>query len=54
MDLRKDAFIGAAEYACRARDLVLNEGTKGQGRLTFGVVDLKPQVANIVPSYNFV
>ncbi len=49
MDLRKDAFTGAAEYACRARELVLKEGTKGQGRLTFGVVDLKPQVANIVP-----
>ncbi|MDX1488107.1 MAG: Zn-dependent hydrolase [Acidiferrobacterales bacterium] len=49
MDLRKDAFTGAAEYACLARQLVLDEGTKGQGRITFGVVDLKPQVANIVP-----
>ncbi len=49
MDLRRDAFTGAAEYACRARELVLKEGTKGQARLTFGVVDLKPQVANIVP-----
>jgi N-carbamoyl-L-amino-acid hydrolase len=49
MDLRKDAFTGAAEYACFARQLVLDEGTKGQGRITFGVVDLKPQVANVVP-----
>jgi hydantoinase/carbamoylase family amidase len=49
MHLRKDAFTGAAEYACLARQLVLDEGTKGQGRITFGVVDLKPQVANIVP-----
>jgi hydantoinase/carbamoylase family amidase len=49
MDLRKDAFTGAVEYACLARQLVLKEGTKGQARLTFGVVDLKPQVANIVP-----
>lgn len=49
MDLRRDAFAGAAEYACRARELVLKEGTKGQGRLTFGVVDLKPKVANVVP-----
>jgi N-carbamoyl-L-amino-acid hydrolase len=49
MDLRKDAFTGAAEYACLARQLVLDEGTNGQGRITFGVVDLKPQVANIVP-----
>lgn len=49
MHLRRDAFTGAAEYACRARELVLKEGSEGQGRLTFGVVDLKPQVANVVP-----
>lgn len=49
MDLRKDAFTGAAEYAYLARQLVLNEGTKGLGRITFGMVDLQPQVANIVP-----
>ena len=49
MDLRKDAFTGAAEYALLARQLVLDRGTNGQGRITFGMVDLKPQVANIVP-----
>lgn len=49
MELRKDAFSGAAEYACRARQLILDKGTNGQGRITFGVVELKPQVANIVP-----
>lgn len=49
MHLRKDAFAGAAEYACLARQLILDEDTTRQGRITFGVVDLKPQVANIVP-----
>jgi hydantoinase/carbamoylase family amidase len=49
MHLRRDAFAGAAEYACRARELILKESSEGNGRLTFGEVDLKPQVANIVP-----
>ncbi|MFQ5994125.1 MAG: Zn-dependent hydrolase [Acidiferrobacterales bacterium] len=49
MDLRKDAFAGAAEYAYLARRLVLDEGTQGEARITFGVVDLKPQVANVIP-----
>lgn len=49
MDLRKDAFTGAAEYAYRARRMVLEEGTKGRARITFGVVDLLPQATNIVP-----
>lgn len=49
MHARKDAFTGAAEYACLARQLALDESTNGQARLTFGVVDLKPQVANVIP-----
>jgi len=49
MDLRKDAFTGAAEYASRARQMVLEEGTERRARITFGIVDLLPQAANIVP-----
>ena len=48
MDLRKDAFMGAAAYATRARELVLAEGSP-HARLTFGIVETKPQSANIVP-----
>jgi N-carbamoyl-L-amino-acid hydrolase len=48
MDLRKDAFMGAAIYAGRARELVLAEGSE-HARLTFGIVETKPQAANIVP-----
>jgi N-carbamoyl-L-amino-acid hydrolase len=48
MDLRKDAFMGAAEFAARARELVLGMGSE-HARLTFGIVEAKPQVANIVP-----
>ncbi len=49
MDLRKDAFTGAAEYAYRTRQMVLEEGTEGRARITFGVVELQPQATNIVP-----
>ena len=49
MDLRKDAFTGAAEYAYRMRRLVLEEGTKERARITFGIVDLEPGASNIVP-----
>lgn len=49
MDLRKDAFTGAAEYAYRMRQTVLAEGTKDRARITFGIVDLLPGAANIVP-----
>jgi N-carbamoyl-L-amino-acid hydrolase len=48
MDLRKDAFMGAAAYAVRARELVLAQGSP-HARLTFGIVETKPQAANIVP-----
>lgn len=48
MELRKDAFMGAAVYAARAREFVLAEGSE-HARLTFGIVESKPQSANIVP-----
>ncbi len=48
MELRKDAFMGAAHYAAEARELVLEKGSS-HARLTFGIVETKPQAANIVP-----
>ncbi len=49
MATRRDAFLGAAEFAVRARDLVLARGSR-HARLTFGVVEVRPQVPNIVPA----
>lgn len=48
MTIRRDAFLGAAEFAVRARELVRARGTR-HSRLTFGVVEVRPQVPNIVP-----
>ncbi len=49
MDLRRDAFTGAAEFCTRARAHVLKHGTPGRVRITYGIVELKPQSHNIVP-----
>src|SRR5574337_923690 len=49
MARRKDAFLAAAEYALRARELVVKKGS-GQSATNFGVVEVKPGVTNIVPS----
>lgn len=49
MARRKDAFLGAAEYALRARELVVKRG-RGQSVTNFGVVEVSPGVANIVPA----
>ncbi|MCX5733573.1 MAG: Zn-dependent hydrolase [candidate division NC10 bacterium] len=49
---RKDALLGAADLIRRGRDLVLAEGTPAS-RLTVGVVQVKPGVANIVPAEVF-
>jgi N-carbamoyl-L-amino-acid hydrolase len=49
MTRRKDAFLAAAEYALKARDLVVKKGS-GRSVTNFGVVEVKPGVANIVPS----
>jgi beta-ureidopropionase / N-carbamoyl-L-amino-acid hydrolase len=52
MSMRKDAFLGAAEFGLRARELVLTEGS-GTTVGTVGAVDLKPGASNIVPETAF-
>jgi N-carbamoyl-L-amino-acid hydrolase len=48
MARRRDAFLAAADYALRARDLVVERG--GERSVTnFGVVSVHPGVSNIVP-----
>jgi len=48
MARRRDAFLAAADYALRARDLVVARG--GERSVTnFGVVTVHPGVSNIVP-----
>jgi N-carbamoyl-L-amino-acid hydrolase len=49
MDRRRDAFLGAAEYALKARDLVVRRGS-GVSVTNVGVVQVSPGVTNIVPS----
>jgi N-carbamoyl-L-amino-acid hydrolase len=49
MDRRRDAFLGAAEYALRSRDLVTGRG--GPASVTnIGVVQVHPGASNIVPA----
>ena len=48
MDRRKDAFLTAAEYATKSRELVVRDGL-GRAVTTIGVVDVRPGVPNIVP-----
>ena len=48
MERRRDAFLGAAEYALRARDLVVKHG-EGRSVTNVGVVGIHPGVSNIVP-----
>ncbi len=48
MDRRKDAFLTAAEYATKSRELVVRGG-QGHAVTTIGVVDVRPGVPNIVP-----
>ncbi|HET7343972.1 MAG TPA: M20 family metallo-hydrolase [Methylomirabilota bacterium] len=48
MERRRDAFLGAAEYALRARDLVVERGG-GRSVTNVGVVAVHPAVSNIVP-----
>jgi N-carbamoyl-L-amino-acid hydrolase len=52
MAMRKDAFLGAAEFGLRAREMVLVEGS-GTTVGTVGVMDLKPGASNIVPETAF-
>ena len=49
MERRKDSFLAAAEYALKARDLVVRRGS-GRSVTNFGVVEVKPGVPNIVPA----
>jgi N-carbamoyl-L-amino-acid hydrolase len=52
MSMRKDAFLGAAEFGLRAREMVLAEGS-GTTVGTVGVLELKPGASNIVPESAF-
>jgi N-carbamoyl-L-amino-acid hydrolase len=48
MDRRRDAFLAAADYALRARELVVERGG-GRSVTNVGVVYVHPGVSNIVP-----
>jgi beta-ureidopropionase / N-carbamoyl-L-amino-acid hydrolase len=48
MERRRDAFLAAADYALRARDLVVERGG-GRSVTNVGVVYVHPGVSNIVP-----
>jgi N-carbamoyl-L-amino-acid hydrolase len=52
MAMRQDAFLGAAEFGLRAREMVLAEGS-GTTVGTVGVLELKPGASNIVPESAF-
>ena len=49
MDRRRDGFLAAAEYALKARDLVVKHGG-GRSVTNVGVVHVHPGVSNIVPA----
>lgn len=49
MERRKDSFLAGAEYALKARELVVKRGS-GRSVTNFGVVEVKPGVPNIVPA----
>jgi N-carbamoyl-L-amino-acid hydrolase len=48
MARRRDAFLGVADYALRARELIVASGTE-RSVTNFGVVSVHPGVSNIVP-----
>jgi N-carbamoyl-L-amino-acid hydrolase len=49
MRRRKDAFLGAADYALRAREHIVGKGS-GRSVTNFGRIELFPGVSNIVPA----
>jgi len=49
MERRRDGFLAAAEYALKARELVVKRGS-GRSVTNFGVVHVHPGVGNIVPA----
>ena len=48
MERRRDSFLAAADYALRARELVVERGG-GRSVTNIGVVSVHPGVSNIVP-----
>ncbi|HEU4439878.1 MAG TPA: M20 family metallo-hydrolase [Methylomirabilota bacterium] len=49
MAWRKDAFLGACEYALKAREHIVKKGS-GRSVTNFGRIELAPGVSNIVPA----
>jgi N-carbamoyl-L-amino-acid hydrolase len=49
MARRKDAFLGACEYALKAREHIVRKGS-GLSVTNFGRIELAPGVSNIVPA----
>ena len=49
MDLRRDAFTGALEFIHGARAHVLETGTPGRVRTTFGTVEVSPGFPSRIP-----
>jgi len=49
MERRRDGFLAAAEFALKARDLVVKRGS-ARSVTNFGVVSVHPGVSNIVPA----
>ena len=49
MAWRKDAFLGAAEYALKAREHIVKKGS-GRSVTNFGRIELHPGISNIVPA----
>lgn len=49
MERRRDAFLAGAEYATKARDLVVKRGG-GRSVTNVGVVHVHPGVTNVVPA----
>jgi N-carbamoyl-L-amino-acid hydrolase len=48
MERRRDAFLAAADYALRARELIVTRGS-GRSVTNIGVVQVHPGASNIVP-----
>jgi N-carbamoyl-L-amino-acid hydrolase len=48
MERRRDAFLAAADYSLRARDLVVEQGG-GRSVTNIGVVQVHPGASNVVP-----
>jgi beta-ureidopropionase / N-carbamoyl-L-amino-acid hydrolase len=49
MERRRDAFLGACEYALAARELIVTAGS-GRSVTNFGRIELAPGVSNIIPA----